>query len=263
MAGKPRLLIVCLENSDTKAEILKLAPQLRYLTKWKRVFVTPDLTKKEREEGKRLPEELHARKQAGEENLTIRKGRIVQLHGPSTTRQHDDNVRPTAGSSGKAPMVIAPTGIAPAAPSSIASSVVTSVGMVPSGIVTSGTAPTGSIPHGEAPSGSTPIGTAPNSIALSAPIGVAPVGIASSGVAPSDAAPAGAAPHGIAPAGTAPSSTTPSGEAPAAIAPSSVAPSGPVPRTVLSSQQELANRTVTIQSASQASQAASSQTAQN
>ena len=56
-----------------------MAPQLRYLTSWKRIYVTPDLTKKERDEGKRLREELSNRRQAGEENLAIGRGKIVKL----------------------------------------------------------------------------------------------------------------------------------------------------------------------------------------
>ena len=79
MGEKPRLLIVSLENTDTKAEILKMAPEIRHHPEWSRIFVTPDLSKKEREEGKRLREELHARKEAGEENLTIRKGKIIKI----------------------------------------------------------------------------------------------------------------------------------------------------------------------------------------
>ena len=32
---KPRLLVVSLENADTKFELLKMAPQLRHLNTWK------------------------------------------------------------------------------------------------------------------------------------------------------------------------------------------------------------------------------------
>ena len=56
-----------------------MAPQLRYLTSWKHIYVTPDLTKKEWDEGKQLREELSNRRQAGEENLAIRRGKIVKL----------------------------------------------------------------------------------------------------------------------------------------------------------------------------------------
>ena len=79
LEGKPRLLIVTLENSEIKAELLRLAPQLRHLTTWTRIYITPDLPKKEREENRKLREELFARRQAGEENITIRRGKIIKL----------------------------------------------------------------------------------------------------------------------------------------------------------------------------------------
>ena len=82
---KPRLLIVSLENTDTKTELLKMASELRHLSTWKRIYVTPDLTKKEREESKRLREELAARRLAGETDITIRRGRIVRL--PANTSE--------------------------------------------------------------------------------------------------------------------------------------------------------------------------------
>ena len=80
MEGKERLLIVTLEDAGTKAELLKLAPQLRHLETPKRIYITPDQTKKEREEGRKLREELAARRQAGESNITIRRGKIVKLN---------------------------------------------------------------------------------------------------------------------------------------------------------------------------------------
>ena len=40
--------------------------------------MTPDLTKKERDDAKRLRDELAAQKQAGEENLVVGRGRIVR-----------------------------------------------------------------------------------------------------------------------------------------------------------------------------------------
>ena len=75
---KPRLLVVSLENADTKFELLKMAPQLRHLNTWKRIYITPDQTKTEREESKRLREELASCRQAGEANIMIKRGRIVK-----------------------------------------------------------------------------------------------------------------------------------------------------------------------------------------
>ena len=91
--GRPRLLIASLENVETKLELLKLARQLRNSTEWNSLFVNPDLTLKEREEGKKLREELIRRKMAGETNLYIRQGRIVQ--GPASGSQSpEDSNRP-------------------------------------------------------------------------------------------------------------------------------------------------------------------------
>ena len=76
---KPRLLIVGLENVETKADLLKLAPDLRHTQQWKRVFVTPDLTWQEREQGRKLRMDLKQRMENGETNLVIRRGKIVKL----------------------------------------------------------------------------------------------------------------------------------------------------------------------------------------
>ena len=55
-----------------------MASQLRNSI-WSSIYINPDLSKQEREENKRLRAELRARKQAGETNLTIRRGKVVQL----------------------------------------------------------------------------------------------------------------------------------------------------------------------------------------
>ena len=85
IAGRHRLLIVTLENPETKHDLLRLAPQLRSSLNWGNVYITPDLTKAERETAKKLREELKARKLAGEDDLVIRKGRIVQSSGRQAT----------------------------------------------------------------------------------------------------------------------------------------------------------------------------------
>ena len=86
---KPRLLIVGLENAEVKADILKLAPQLRMSDRWRGVFISPDLTWKEREEGRKLREELRRRTNSGEEDLVIRRGRIVRRE----TQDHQEGQR--------------------------------------------------------------------------------------------------------------------------------------------------------------------------
>ena len=86
VSDKARLLIVTLEYPAAKHDIVRLAPQLRHSNKYVNIYVTPDLTRKERELNKKLRDELNNRKRAGEANLAIRGGRIVRLHGePSNT----------------------------------------------------------------------------------------------------------------------------------------------------------------------------------
>ena len=75
--GWPRLLLVVLQNEGLKRQILARSPRLRQCDTWKSVFITFDLTQQKREENRRLHEELKTRRQNGESNLIIRRGRIV------------------------------------------------------------------------------------------------------------------------------------------------------------------------------------------
>ena len=54
VTGKHRLLIVTLDDEETKWEIICHASQLRHSDRWPRVYLTPDLTRSEREEGRKL-----------------------------------------------------------------------------------------------------------------------------------------------------------------------------------------------------------------
>ena len=76
--GKSRLLVATLDTEEAKWEVIRIAPQLRGTTMGSNIYINPDLTKQEREEGKRLRSELAERRNKGEHNLVIRKGRIVQ-----------------------------------------------------------------------------------------------------------------------------------------------------------------------------------------
>ena len=95
--GRHRLLIVTMENEEVKHDLLRLAPQLRSSSVWGNIFISPDLTKAERDAARKLREELKARKQAGEDGLVIRKGRIVSAASsgskakPIEVGQHDDS----------------------------------------------------------------------------------------------------------------------------------------------------------------------------
>ena len=75
-----------MENESQKRQILSKAKTLRNSTEWNRVYISPDLTPKERAENKKLRDELKRRRNEGEANLIIRKGVI-------TTRPPDQQTR--------------------------------------------------------------------------------------------------------------------------------------------------------------------------
>ena len=79
LEDRPRLLVVTLENFETKMELLRASSELRTTTEWRNLYINPDLTPAEREANRRLRQELAQRRAAGEENIGIRHGSIVKL----------------------------------------------------------------------------------------------------------------------------------------------------------------------------------------
>jgi hypothetical protein len=77
--GKPRIIIVAMDDKEDKHEVLKASKKLRESTKqeWKKVYINPDLTKLQREKDFQLRQELKRRKEAGEKDLIIKSGRII------------------------------------------------------------------------------------------------------------------------------------------------------------------------------------------
>ena len=75
---KPRLLKVTLDSIETKRQVLAKAKTLRNSSHsdLKKVYVSPDLTPKERDANKKLRDELRSRREKGEE-VVIRNGKIV------------------------------------------------------------------------------------------------------------------------------------------------------------------------------------------
>ena len=75
---KPRLLKVTLDSIETKRQVLAKAKTLRNSSRsdLKKVYVSPDLTPKERDANKKLRDELRSRREKGEE-VVIRNGKIV------------------------------------------------------------------------------------------------------------------------------------------------------------------------------------------
>lgn len=83
--NKSRPLLVRLQDSQARKYILKNAKSLRNSSSYKNVYVSPDLTPKERKLNKQLYQELKYRKDHGEKDLIIRNGKIV-------SRTPNDNV---------------------------------------------------------------------------------------------------------------------------------------------------------------------------
>ena len=75
---KRPLLIQC-ESENKKWEMLRASKNLKYVQEHESfpIFAAPDRTEKEREERKMLVTQLKQRRDNGEENLIIRRNRIV------------------------------------------------------------------------------------------------------------------------------------------------------------------------------------------
>ena len=82
--GRNRLIKVTLKSIAMKRAVLQNAKKLRQSEDpiLKRVYITPDLSVKDREEQKRLRQELRERTDNREENLVIRRGQIQTRSGP-------------------------------------------------------------------------------------------------------------------------------------------------------------------------------------
>ena len=75
--GRPRPLLVTLLDDSSRRYILQNAKSLRNNSTYNNVYISPDLTPKEREINRQLHTELKRRKQAGETNLMIKRGKII------------------------------------------------------------------------------------------------------------------------------------------------------------------------------------------
>jgi len=72
-----RLLLATLDSEQHKRPIIKNGIKLRKSTTWNKVYVSPDLTAKERDVNKALREELKQRRTNGERDIIIKRGKIV------------------------------------------------------------------------------------------------------------------------------------------------------------------------------------------
>ena len=80
-AGKTRLILVTLSSEDMKWEVLREAKNLRDFDEYHGVYINPDLTKTEREQNKKLRDEVREKREKGED-VVIYKGRIIKRSRP-------------------------------------------------------------------------------------------------------------------------------------------------------------------------------------
>jgi len=77
--NKIRPLLVSVAEASTKYNILKRASQLKHSSSYSKVYISPDMTRKERETAKEVRAELKRRLSAGEKDITIHQGKIVTV----------------------------------------------------------------------------------------------------------------------------------------------------------------------------------------
>jgi hypothetical protein len=76
--GRPRPLRIVLKSFDSKKEILSRAKSLKEIDKFKRMFISPDLTRKQQDVDKQLRTELKRLREQGEVTAKIKYGKIVK-----------------------------------------------------------------------------------------------------------------------------------------------------------------------------------------
>lgn len=76
--GVVRPMRVVLKSPEARTEILRRAKNLKEHDEYKKVYIAPDLTRNQREEDKKLREELKKLKEQGQTNIKIRRGKIVK-----------------------------------------------------------------------------------------------------------------------------------------------------------------------------------------
>ena len=76
--GRPRPLKILLKSIDSKKEILSRAKSLKDEEKFKRMFISPDLTRKQQALDKELRTQLKKFRDDGETDVRIKSGKIVK-----------------------------------------------------------------------------------------------------------------------------------------------------------------------------------------
>ena len=89
--NKTQPLLVTLDLFNLKKSILSKSSSHRKSEHWKDVYISLDLTAKEREAIRLLHMELKRRKSAGKKKLIIKRGKIVVTGGNPPTDQHQSD----------------------------------------------------------------------------------------------------------------------------------------------------------------------------
>ena len=75
---KPRPLKMVLKTMDSRKEILAQAKSLKESAEFSKVFIMPDLTRKQQEQDKHLRQQLKKIRDEGEPTAKIKYGKIVK-----------------------------------------------------------------------------------------------------------------------------------------------------------------------------------------
>ena len=89
----PRKLLVKLTNPKMQKKVLEKAKNMKKIAGWNTTYISPDLTKAQREKAYQLRVEKRRRTQAGETNLVIRNGAVI-VKEVRPFREARDEVRP-------------------------------------------------------------------------------------------------------------------------------------------------------------------------
>ncbi len=76
--GKLRPIKVKVKSLESKTEILKRAKQLKEINSFKKVFISPDLTRKQQKVDKDLRDQVKKFKGEGHDNVRIKSGKVVK-----------------------------------------------------------------------------------------------------------------------------------------------------------------------------------------
>lgn len=102
--GQTRMVITTLDTKEMKYKVLNKAKDLRKSSNqtWKDVYISPDQTKKERQLGYQLRQQLRDRRAQGETNLIIRGNKIIteNQNAPSSRGNRGNRGGPRGGRGG-------------------------------------------------------------------------------------------------------------------------------------------------------------------